>query len=369
MERASRDSGQFGGAFDQSLTSFCTNIASMPPLPEKLAIRSMVPERDHGFAVSLMEHLIVPTFVIGADRRVLIWNKACERLTGMPAEEVVGTSEHWRAFYSERRPCLSDLLLARRFNEIRALYEGDGSLGLSDFGVSAENWCLMPRLGHRLYLAIDAGPIYDDAGELIAVVQTLRDITAQKQAQADLEALATRDGLTGLANRRSFDVKFAEEAKRATRDCAPLSLLMMDVDFFKLYNDSNGHQKGDECLRAIAQAIATTLWRETDFCARYGGEEFTVVMPNTPLSGAMLIAERLRMAIEALHIVHTDSAAGKNVTLSIGGVVAVGREVNPERLIAAADAALYRAKHAGRNRALVGKFDEAPPPLCVAARA
>jgi diguanylate cyclase (GGDEF)-like protein len=316
-----------------------------------------------------MEHLIVPTFVIGADRRVLIWNKACERLTGVPAEEVVGTSEHWRAFYSERRPCLSDLLLARRFNEIRALYEGDGSLGLSDFGVSAENWCLMPRLGRRLYLAIDAGPIYDDAGELIAVVQTLRDITAQKQAQADLEALATRDGLTGLANRRSFDVRFAEEAKRATRDRAPLSLLMMDVDFFKLYNDSNGHQKGDECLRAIAQAIAATLWRETDFCARYGGEEFTVVMPNTPLSGAMLIAERLRMAIEALRIVHTDSAAATNVTLSIGGVVAVGLEINPERLIAAADAALYRAKRAGRNRAFVGKLDEAAPTPRIAARA
>jgi diguanylate cyclase (GGDEF)-like protein len=316
-----------------------------------------------------MEHLIVPTFVIGADCRVLIWNKACERLTGVRADEVVGTSEHWRAFYAERRPCLSDLLLARRFNEIRALYESGGGFGLSDFGVSAENWCSMPRIGHRLYLAIDAGPIYDEAGDLIAVVQTLRDITTHKQTQADLEALATRDGLTGLANRRSFDVRLAAEARRATRDRAPLSLLMMDVDFFKLYNDAYGHQKGDECLRAIAQAIAATLWRETDFCARYGGEEFTVVMPNTPLSGAMLIAERLRMAIEALHIVHIESAAANKVTLTIGGVVAVGREYIPERLIAAADAALYRAKRAGRNRALVGRFDEAAPTPFVAARA
>jgi diguanylate cyclase (GGDEF)-like protein len=260
-------------------------------------------------------------------------------------------------------------LLARRFHEIRTLFDSGGGFGLSDFGVSAEHWCSMPRVGHRLCLAIDAGPIYDDAGDLIAVVQTLRDVTAQKQAQTDLEALATRDGLTGLANRRSFDVKLAEEAKRATRDWAPLSLLMMDVDFFKIYNDANGHQKGDACLRAIAQAIAAALWRDTDFCARYGGEEFAVVMPNTPLSGAMLIAERLRMAIEALHIVHTDSAAAKNVTLSIGGVVAVGRQCNPERLIAAADAALYRAKHAGRNRALVGKLDEAAPTPRLAARA
>jgi len=299
----------------------------------------------------------------------LIWNKACERLTGVRADEVVGTSDHWRAFYAERRPCLSDLLLARRFSEMRALYESGGSFGLSDFGVCAENWCSMPRIGHRLYLAIDASPVYDEAGDLIAVVQTLRDVTAQKQEQADLEVLATRDGLTGLANRRSFDVRLAEEAKRAARDRLALSLLMMDVDFFKLYNDAYGHQKGDECLRAIAQAIAATLWRETDFCARYGGEEFAVVMPNTPLSGAMLIAERLRTAVEALHIVHTDFSAANKVTLSVGGIVAVGREYIPERLIAAADAALYRAKRAGRNRAFVGKFDETAPTPCFAARA
>ncbi|MGO4871480.1 MAG: diguanylate cyclase [Roseiarcus sp.] len=317
-----------------------------------------------------MEHLIVPTFVLGADSCVLIWNKACERLTGMQAEEVIGTSDHWRAFYSERRPCLSDLLLARRFNDISALYATGGSYGLSDFGVSAENWCTMPKVGHRLYLAIDAGPIYDDSGELIAVVETLRDITAQKQAQIDLEALATRDGLTGLANRRSFDVKLAEEAKRAMRDRLPLSLLMIDVDFFKHYNDTYGHQKGDECLRAIAQGIAATLWRGTDFSARYGGEEFTVIMPNTPLSGAMLIAERLRAAIEDLRLAHGASSIADHVTLSIGGVVGLRGEITSERLIAAADAALYRAKRAGRNRAFVGKLEEAAPaPAPAAARA
>ena len=318
-----------------------------------------IPLGDHGFAVSLMEHLIVPTFVIGADGKVLIWNKACERLTGVLAAEVVGAVDHWRAFYAERRPCLSELLLARRYNDIRTLYESGGNYGLSDFGVSAEGWCLMPRVGRRAYLAVDAGPIYDDYGELIAVVETLRDITAQKRAQIDLEALATRDGLTGLANRRSFDVKFGEETRRASRDLLPLSLLMVDVDYFKLYNDSQGHQKGDECLRAIAQRIADTLWRETDFAARYGGEEFTVVMPNTPLSGAMLIAERLRNAIEELRLEHGASLAANVVTLSIGGVVGRGRDLDPVRLIAAADAALYCAKRSGRNRCVVAKFDDA----------
>ncbi len=334
----------------------------MQTLQKKQAIGGSIPQRDHGFAVSLMEHLVVPTFVIGADSRVLIWNKACARLTGVGAETVIGTSDHWQGFYAERRPCLADLLLERRFNEIAALYANGGSYGLSDFGVSAENWCVMPKLGHRLYLAIDAGPIYDESGDLIAVVETLRDITVQKKAQTDLEALATRDGLTGLANRRSFDVKFAEEARRASRDQLPLSLLMIDVDCFKLYNDTNGHQKGDDCLRAIARTIAETLWRETDFPARYGGEEFAVVMPNTPLSGAMLIAERLREAVERLHIPHSASIVSDCVTLSVGGVVALGRDANPERLIAAADAALYRAKRGGRNRAIVDKCEECSAP-------
>ena len=340
----------------------------MQALQHIQADRRAIPQGDHGFAVSLMEHLVVPTFVLGADSKVLIWNKACERLTGVSSDEVVGTSEHWRAFYSDQRPCLSDLLLRRRFNEIRALYESGGNYGLSDFGVSAEDWCVMPRVGRRLYLAFDAGPIYSDSGELIAVVETLRDITAQKRAQMDLEALATRDGLTGLANRRSFDVKFGEEARRATRDLLPLSLLMIDVDYFKLYNDSQGHQRGDECLRAIAHSIAETLWRETDFAARYGGEEFTVVMPNTPLSGAMLIAERLRNAIEELNIEHAASLAAGVVTLSIGGVVGRGRDLDPERLIAAADAALYCAKRSGRNRSIVAKFDDAQTLAAAAAQ-
>ena len=130
----------------------------------KQAIRRALPQRDHGFAVSLMEHLVVPTFVLGADCRVLIWNKACERLTGVRAESVIGASDHWQAFYAERRPCLADLLLERRFDEIGTLYANGGSYGLSDFGVSAENWCVMPKVGRRLYLAIDAGPIYDEFG-------------------------------------------------------------------------------------------------------------------------------------------------------------------------------------------------------------
>jgi diguanylate cyclase (GGDEF)-like protein len=335
----------------------------MQVLLEKPAPLEIAWQKDHAFAISLMEHLVVPTFVIDAAGRVLIWNKACERLTGVSASEVVGGREHWRAFYDLQRPCLADLVLAKRVTEISALYAKDGNFGISDFGVSAENWCVMPRVGHRLYLAIDAGPIYDESGSLIAVVETLRDITVQKQAQTDLETLATRDGLTGLANRRSFDERLVLEARRGARDGAPLALLMIDIDCFKSYNDTYGHQKGDECLRAVAQAIGGTLWRAGDFAARYGGEEFTVIIPDTPLSGATRIAERLRAAVDHLGIAHGASVASDRVTLSVGGVVASAPYLPPEQLLAAADAALYRAKREGRNRSCVVSLEGADAAL------
>jgi diguanylate cyclase (GGDEF)-like protein len=311
---------------------------------------------DRGFAIRLMEHLVVPTFVLGADGRIVIWNRACERLTHVPARAIVGTADHWQAFYDERRPCLADLVLARRYNDIAGLYANGGNYAMSDFGVSAENWCVMPKAGHRLYVAIDAGPIYDSAGDLIAVVETVRDITVQKRARIDLETLAARDALTGLANRRSLDVRLIEEAKRAARDRLPLSLLMIDIDCFKAYNDTYGHLKGDECLRTVASTITTELGRASDFAARYGGEEFAVVLPNTPLSGAMLIAENMRRAVEDRAIAHANSTASDRVTLSIGGVAARIMDPCPERLLACADAGLYRAKHQGKTQSYLTKL-------------
>ena len=323
-------------------------------------ITPVLQPKEHGFAISLMEHLVVPTFVLGVDSRVIIWNKACERLTGVSAEDVLGTGEYWRAFYDEQRPCLADLVLTQRYDEISKLYANGGSFGVSDFGVSAENWCVMPALGKRLYLAIDAGPIYDEEGRLIAVVETLRDITSQKQNQNQLENLAARDGLTGLMNRRFFDDQLIKEAKNAVRLRHPLALLMIDIDCFKLYNDRYGHQPGDECLRAVAQAIAGTLWRPGDIAARYGGEEFAVILPDTMPSGTMLVAERIRAAVEALRIVHVDSLVSDRVTLSIGATISVNPGVAPSRLVRSADEALYRAKAEGRNRSVMSKIDQPP---------
>jgi transcriptional regulator with PAS, ATPase and Fis domain len=197
------------------------------------------------FAVRLMEHLVVPTFVLDDQRRVIIWNKACERLTGVPAAEVLGTSDQWRGFYATPRYCLADILALGRAEELPHLYQAHTVHDETNFGLRAEVWCVVPCVGKRLYLAVDAGPIYDEHGKLIAVVETLRDITEQKLAQTALQSLAVKDGLTGIANRRSFDETLEAEWLRAQREGLPLSLLLADIDHFKRYNDAYGHQKGD----------------------------------------------------------------------------------------------------------------------------
>ncbi len=307
----------------------------------------------------------MPTFVIDAQCRVIIWNKACERLTGVKASEVIGTQEHWRGFYDAPRPCLADLIALGRTEEIDALYaEHDhaGEDAITAHGRKAENWCVMPQVGSRLYLYIDAGPIFDDSGKLIAVVETLRDMTVQKEAQAQLERLATRDGLTSVANRRSFDDTLNTEWRRATRESRALSLLMIDVDFFKPYNDTYGHQGGDECLRQVAAAMTNVVKRASDCVARYGGEEFAVLLPATDPAGASIVAERIRAAVETLKLPHNASKIADHVTVSIGAAsLLVGNEGLSAGLVAAADAALYRAKHAGRNRVVLADSETGPP--------
>ena len=309
----------------------------------------IAPDQERAFANKLLEMLAVPAFVLDTQCRVIIWNRACERLTGVPATEMLGTQDHWRSFYDARRPTLADLVILNRSEDADQLYLRASRDAASAGQLCAESWCDMPRSGRRRYLAADASPIYDDAGELAAVVQTLRDITEEKAAQIALEQLATRDGLTGLANRRCFDDTLRAEWARAMRQHQPLSLLMVDVDNFKAYNDANGHLGGDECLKRIACAVSNEM-RANDLVARYGGEEFAVILPNESLKGAAIVAERIRCRVEQLRVAH-GSGDGRHVTVSIGAATAIAAsDAEPSQLVATADAALYRAKHMGRNR-------------------
>ncbi len=171
-----------------------------------------------------------------------------------------------------------------------------------------------------------------------------------------LEKIAYIDSLTGVSNRRYFEEKFEDEWKRLTRDNTSMSVIMVDVDYFKHYNDTYGHQQGDKCLQQVAQAISAAVKRPGDFVARYGGEEFVVILPNTPIEGALKVAENIRRQIEALEIPHTTSAVSNWVTSSLGVASShCSNQSNPEMLLQAADMALYNAKKAGRNRVKTSK--------------
>jgi diguanylate cyclase (GGDEF)-like protein len=305
--------------------------------------------KQRDFAVRLMEHLVIPTFVLDPQGKIIIWNRACERLTGIPASDMLGTMRHWAAFYEYPRECLADFIVQGRTDEISAFYVSNHDPEVARLGYVAENWCYLPAVGKRLFLAIDSGPIYDDEGNLIAVVETVRDMTDYREAHDLLETLANRDGLTELVNRRGFDVALEQNWAHCLREQRPLSLLMLDVDYFKHYNDAWGHQQGDECLRQVARVLAHGLVRSNDIVARYGGEEFAVILPT--VDDAEQVARRLCTAIEQRKLPHPDSPVSDYVTISIGvGTLLPSLESDSTKLLALADRALYEAKHAGRNR-------------------
>ncbi len=170
-----------------------------------------------------------------------------------------------------------------------------------------------------------------------------------EEANAKLQNLSELDSLTGIANRRRFEETLAREWRRSTRDTLPLSLIMLDIDFFKAFNDANGHQVGDQCLRRVAQEIRAALTRPGDLVTRYGGEEFACILPSTPPRGAAAVAEALRARVETMGTRHPGAPSGV-VTISLGVATAPEEAATPEALVAAADEALYRAKRAGRNR-------------------
>ena len=182
-------------------------------------------------------------------------------------------------------------------------------------------------------------------------IEMSRDLAA---ANRELEKLSRQDGLTGIANRRSFDSYLMTEVRRGARERQPLSLILSDVDHFKAFNDCYGHQAGDDCLRRVAVALSSAGRRPADLAARYGGEEFAMVLPGTALEGAVDVAQAVSRVIDGLAIPHARSAVHQTVTLSQGIVsLSLEKETASEDLIQRADQALYLAKQQGRNRYVV----------------
>ncbi|MDP2793414.1 MAG: diguanylate cyclase [Sulfurisoma sp.] len=195
--------------------------------------------------------------------------------------------------------------------------------------------------------------------EFRAVADAFNRMAAQLAGRIEeLRRLSCIDGLTALSNRHHFDIVLALEWSRARRSGKPLSLIMVDVDHFKLYNDHYGHMAGDDCLRAVGRVLACAVRRPTDVVARYGGEEFVILLPDTSPEGARLVAEIILNDLARLRLPHAASPTAAHMTVSTGIVTCpVSDDFRVEMLVAAADQALYQAKHEGRNRIVVAEMD------------
>ncbi len=195
-------------------------------------------------------------------------------------------------------------------------------------------------------------------GEVEALIGFMFDISERKRTeqklvelQKELEELSFKDGLTGVANRRMFDSVLEREWDNARRNCQPLSLILLDIDYFKQYNDHYGHLQGDTCLRQVGQALKATATRPRDFVARFGGEEFVLVLPETDSAAALKVAERCRSRVFREQIPHAQSDIGAVLTVSMGvGTIIPGHQDQPLAFVESVDQQLYQAKQQGRNR-------------------
>jgi diguanylate cyclase (GGDEF)-like protein len=183
-------------------------------------------------------------------------------------------------------------------------------------------------------------------------------LTLKRQSDA-MRELTLTDALTGVANRRSFNEAIQNEWRRCARSAMPLSVIMIDIDYFKLYNDAYGHLAGDSCLKQVADTMLQCAGRSPDLLARYGGEEFVILLPQVDAQGAETVAERILASVRALAIPHRMSSAGDTVTVSLGvATLLPGKGGTPDALVRCADNALYRAKKDGRNRYCVEVGDQ-----------
>ena len=210
---------------------------------------------------------------------------------------------------------------------------------------------LLARIRTALRLKKEVDHRRQNERELLELTEAL------KIANKGLKELSYLDGLTSVANRRYFDEQISKEWKNKKRHNTPLSLILIDIDFFKAYNDKYGHLAGDDCLRKVAQNLKSTISRPNDFVARYGGEEFAVILPETDMKGAKKVAEDLRLNIELMKVKHA-SGISKLLTVSIG-LASYGADLHPnniEEMIEAADKALYQAKKDGKNRVNIAEI-------------
>ena len=287
------------------------------------------------------------------EKGIMVWtNDLVQMITGLTVEESYNKEDIMKSLLiSDEKEVLDD-----KFKAVMEAKQG----GSSEARITTKD-------GSCKWILINWRAVINENGHFKGYRTSVVDITDKKRAEIAAKELSEQlkkekevaernsltDGMTGLANRRYLDEQIMLEYFRMKRTGEKLSIIMLDVDFFKLYNDAYGHLQGDECLKMVAKVLKTTIKRATDIAARYGGEEFVVLLPDTDEIGAIKVAETLRANVEAMKMEHKDSRISDVVTVSIG-VATFDKHslVAPENLVQKADEALYEAKNSGRNKVM-----------------
>ncbi|BDT11383.1 diguanylate cyclase [Arthrospira platensis NCB002] len=304
-------------------------------------------------AIAATQNGVVITDPNQPDNPIIYVNFGFERLTGYPAHEILGSNCRFLQGNERDQPALDDIRQAiAEAEECRVIlknYRRDGTMFWNELFIS---------------------PVRNEQGELTNFIGIQTDVTERKKSEEalersrialkktnqELQRLALYDDLTQVANRRRFNEYLAYNWHRCSREQEPIALILCDVDYFKPYNDTFGHQAGDDCLHKIARAISGAIQRSVDLVARYGGEEFAIILPNTPINGAVKVAERIRKEVENLRVPHPGSQSSDYVTVSLGVACKIPHsELSVDSLIAQADEALYQAKNQGRNCTVIAE--------------
>ncbi|MGK5026444.1 diguanylate cyclase [Janthinobacterium sp. RB2R34] len=284
---------------------------------------------------TIVTHMAEGLLIIEADGRIQYTNPACDQYLGYRENELAGLS-------------IADLLSPMVTQEYLDYFAMHAANPDTAHNHGTREVAIRHRAGHTLCMDLTLTPMYLRQPLYIGL---LHDITHHKQSEDALQRAAYLDPLTKIANRRHFDNFLEKEWQRSVRNGSVLSLVVLDVDHFKLYNDSLGHPAGDSCLQQVAQAIDSHACRAGDLAARYGGEEFVVLFSETEAENAMDLAETIRAHIEGLHLPHPQSPTSAWITVSIGVATIRPHQLDTrETLFVAADRALYVAKEEGRNR-------------------
>ncbi|EHL31073.1 sensor domain-containing diguanylate cyclase [Legionella drancourtii] len=280
-----------------------------------------------------IEQSPVSVLIVDKQKNILYVNPQITKSTGYTRKELYGQKTD--IFRGDQTPnnVLPDLW---KIIKSGSTWKGELLYQRKDGSVFWQSW--------------NIAPVLDNHGEIQHFAAVGEDITEKMKLQSLLQEMSYMDGLTGIANRRRFDDFLTHEWYRAARYAKPLAIIMMDIDFFKRYNDSLGHLAGDDALKRVVHALKSRVLRRTDLLARYGGEEFICILPDTNVIDATLFAETLRQAVCALQLPHPDSNISSFVTISVGVACCTPREGEPSNLLGLADEALYRAKTLGRNR-------------------